>query len=420
MSNVVDIRAPMRLGLAASIIMLAGIIGWSTQARLSSAVVASGVVDLAPLRHPVQSRIGGRVAEVLVREGQSVTAGEVVLRFERGTLEREHSLLTAQIAQIEAQLLRLDAERLGQPPQFPEHPIGVMLEESAFYAARKLTFEGRLAQLELESEQIQNARTAIGRQLTANDYERVLVEQDLHQQNELVARGIITSARRTALERDAARLQAAHAALLQQQADFLGRLEQLEVQAQTLRAMRVEEAQSQAIEARARHRDLTARLAELDDQIDRLDLRAPVSGLVHGLAIGTAGAVLRPAEIAMQIVPINAEPSMALRVRPDDIEYLRLEQNARLHFPALERFGLAELDGAITAISAATFSDEQTGGRHFRVEIALTNASLQRLGGTPLLPGMSVQAFLTTGESAPLTYLLAPILRHLRGALREP
>lgn len=122
----------------------------------------------------------------------------------------------------------------------------------------------------------------------------------------------------------------------------------------------------------------------------------------------------------MQILTRDPVPHLALRARPDDIDHLHIGQPAMLRFPALAAHDLPELVGTVTAISAATFADERSGARYFRVEVALTDSARAALGARTLVPGMAVQAFIATGQRTPLGYLLGPIGDHMRRALREP
>jgi len=142
--------------------------------------------------------------------------------------------------------------------------------------------------------------------------------------------------------------------------------------------------------------------------------------VVHDLTLAAAGTVLRPAVEVMQILAAPPKPVLTLRVSPDEIDHIRLGQLAMLRFPGLTGRALADLPGRVTAISAATFADERTGTRHFRVEIVPTAETLSAVGEDALVPGMSVQAFIATGVRTPLAYLIDPVRDHFARALREP
>lgn len=419
-NSLVDTRGPLRLGIAASLVLLICAIGWSTQARLASAVTASGEVDVAALRHPVQDPLGGSVADVAVREGQTVTAGDLLLRLDGTDLRREHNLIRAQLAEIDARIIRLAAEIQSQPLPDDRPQTQAMAVQADLFQARAATLSGQLQQLTQQQAQAEAELISLDAQRDAQQQERSLIEAELETQATLQARGLVPGNRTTALARDQVRLIGAQAALASRATELQGRIEHLALQRQAVSTERIEAAQNELIEARASRLSLSARNAEIETRLARLELRAPVSGLVHGLTIAAQGAVLRPAEIAMQILPRDAAPNLALRVRPDDIDHLYVGQAARLSFPALERRGLSDLEGEVTTISAATFTDERSGNRYFRVEVALNARSHSRLAGRSLLPGMAVQAFLSTGKRTPIEYLLSPIRRHMRGALSEP
>lgn len=419
-------RGPMILGILAAVALFLGFGVWSATVPIDGAVLAVGEVDTAPQRHLVQHSEGGVIAEVPVREGQSVQAGDLLLRLQGGALEQEWTLVTSQLTELRALSLRLISERDGDffepPSEAPSASVDWQMAIAAQYRlflARRDTLRRQVSQLSQRKIQIDAQLQGLAAQDQALATELGLVTQELAIQQELHDRGLTQAARVAVLAREAVRIEGNRAGLLARIAELHGQTAEVDLQIETLRATRREEAEAQLLEAGSQLAALSARHAGLSERRAQLDLRAPAAGIVHGLASLDTGAVLRPAETAMQVVIPVTSPVLALSVRPMDIDHVFLGQSAMVQFPALVR-DLPELAATVTAISAAPFVDERTGARHYRVEAALNPEAIAIVGSQALRPGMAVQAFLRTGQRTPLGYLIAPVADQLNRAMRDP
>lgn len=419
-------RGPLLLGLVTALALVGGFLLWAATVPIDGAVLASGEVDATPLRHLVQHTEGGIVSQLSVREGQAVAAGDLLLRLDGGPLEQEWALVSAQLAEARARRLRLLAEREGGAVFAPPETRGPDAALHAAYAAQLRLFLARFDTLRRQTAQLQQRRTQIAAQLEgltaqrdAIDREVVLLGQEIDAQRALQERGLTPTSRVAILEREAARLDGSRAGLEARVAELHGQSTEIAMQIETLLASRREDAEAQLAETEAKLLELTARHAILAVRRAQLTLRAPVAGLVHGLAALAPGAVLRPAETAMEVISQTGSPVMALNVRPQDIDHVHLGQDATIQVPTLART-LPELAARVTAISAAPFTDDRTGARHYRVEAALTPDALALVPAQSLLPGLGVQAFLATGARTPLAYLVAPVADQLNRALRDP
>lgn len=422
MSHGTEARQPLWLGLVASLLLVFGFGGWAARATIASAVIADGQVDADAHRHLIQHPAGGRVAQLSVLEGQQVAAGDLLLRLDADALDGELALIGQVLAETEARELRLRAERDGLadlPASRNLLPVEVIDAQRALFAARRQTLAHLLSQLAQRQLQAEGELLSLSRQSAALGQEAAIVAQDLETQSTLHLRGLIPAARLAVPARDAARLEGALAAIEARRGEVRGLIAETGMQARTLEAQRREEAETQLAQIGAQRIELGARRAALRQQRAGLDLRAPVAGLVLGLAVAP-GAVLRPAETALELVPLGVTPLLTLRVRPDDIDHLYPGQPATLLFPALAALHLPPIEGRVRALSPAAFDDPRTGARHYRVDIALTEAGQSALGGHALIPGMAVQAFIATGVRTPLDYMLQPLLSPLARAMREP
>jgi type I secretion membrane fusion protein, HlyD family len=420
-------RSSIALGISACGVLLVGLLGWAASAAITSAVVATGEVDVAPYRHPIQHPEGGVVAELLVGEGQQVSAGDLLVRLDSTALQTELDFIEAQIVEAEARLVRLRAERDGA--RFPTLPLVAMDNrpqvralgaQLRLYDARRETFERQEAQLLQRRRQSEAELEGLIHQRIEMETEAEILRSELDNQLQLRARGLTISARVSELARDNARLAGSRAALEARDSELRGQITEIAMQAAALSAARREEAEQQFAETGLHLIELNARRATLSARRASLDLRASATGVVHDLSIAAADTVLRPAEVVMEILSPPPEPVLTVRVSPDEIDNIHLGQPAMLRFPGLAGRNLPDLPGRVIGISAASFVDERTGARHFRVEIVPLRETLQAVGQDALVPGLSVQAFIATGVRTPLAYLIEPVRDHFSRALREP
>ena len=429
MRDIPELRARVSivLGATACTILLTGLVGWAASAAITSAVVASGAVDIDSYSHPVQHSEGGVVSAVLVREGQMVTAGDVVLRLDGSVQQAEYDFIIAQIVEAEARQVRSRAERDGVG--FPLLLSSVMHDwarvealgvQRRLFVARRETYERQRAQLVQRRLQSEAELEGLVGQREELEVEARILREELDNQQALRDRGLALSARVSALARDSAHLAGTRAALDARGTELHGQISEIESQTAALLASRRQEAEEQFAETGRQLIELHARRLAIAARLAGLEVRAPASGLVHGLTITSAFAVLRPAEVIMQILSPPPEPILAVRVSPDEIDHVHIGQVAMLRFAGLTARNLPELAGRVTGISAATFVDERTGARYFRVEIVPAAETMTLIGPDALVPGMSVQAFITTGVRTPLAYLIDPVRDHFARALREP
>ncbi|MFN4098871.1 MAG: HlyD family type I secretion periplasmic adaptor subunit [Pararhodobacter sp.] len=429
MDDLPELKAggPLALGLGSTLVMLVGLLGWAAQAAITSAVVAMGEVNVAPYRHPVQHPEGGVISEVLVQDGQQVSAGELLMRIDGSVLQTEIDFVQTQIAEGEARQVRFRAERDGT--DFPPLPANVTMgpellralgAQLRLYDARRDTYERQQAQLLQRRRQAEASLDSLILQRAQMEEEFAILGAELQNQQALRDQGLTVSTRVSELARDYARLAGSRAALEGRDNELRSQITEIILQSESLQAQRREEAEVGFAETSLQLIELRVRRAALQARLRRLDLRAPAGGVVHAMAITAPDSVLRPVDVVMQIVAPPSAPVLTLRVNPDEIEHVFLGQPTMLRFPGLASRNLADLPGRVTNISAATFVDERSGLRHFRVDVVPDPDSMQALGPRALVPGMSVQAFITTGVRTPLDYMLDPVRDHFARALREP
>ncbi len=425
-----SVRGPLVLGGLALALLIGGVGLWSTMTRISGAVVAPGRIEVEQNRQVVQHPDGGVVARILARDGDAVAAGQVLLRLDGTLLKSELAIVEGQLFEHQARRGRLAAERDDAPAvTYPEELAGLapgrpdvadqIDGQERLFAARLETFRNgldqlgrRRGQIAAQAEGIDAQRSALGEQLS-------LIARDLADQQTLLDKGLAQSSRVLALRREKAALDGRAGELDAEAAEVEARMTEIDIEALKLRSQRREDAITQLRDLGYRELELAERRRALAEQIARLEITAPVSGLVHAMQVTTPRSVIRPAEPVLYIVPQDRPLIIAARISPINIDEVRLGQPVTLRFDALDSRATPELSGQVTRISADALTDEVSQGAYFRAEIEIPADQTAQLGAPRLVPGMPVTVFLRTGDRTPLAYLLKPFSSYFSRALRE-
>ncbi len=223
-----------------------------------------------------------------------------------------------------------------------------------------------------------------------------------------------------ALQREDAQLRGRMGELAASKAQAEGRITELDLEILKLATTRREEAITRLRDLRVRELELTEKRNAAREKLARLDIRAPVSGVVYGLTVFGPQSVIRPAEPILYIVPQDRPLVIAGRLPPIHVDEVYPGQEAELRFPAFNARTTPDLKGRVAKLSADAFVDERTGLPYYRVEIVLDEGEMTKLGpDVALVPGMPVEAFMRTADRTPLAYLVKPFTDYFRKAFRE-
>lgn len=428
--NARDARLPLAVGFVAVLALVGGVGAWSHGARIAGAVLASGVVEVENDRQVVQHPDGGVIGEILARDGDRVEAGEVLIRFDDTFLRAELAAVERRLAEIFARTARLEAERDGLAlPEFSPLPRlspegAVMLNEQI--EGQRSLFETRRESLLQERRQIAEQQRQVERQIDGFRAQRAalhrqlgLVSEETADVQSLFDRGLAESARLLDLQREAARLEGEIGNLDARIAEAAAKIAALEIEELQLGQRRREDAIARLRDIGYTQIELDERRIALTERIARLDVRAPAGGIIFASRIATEGAVVRAAEPMMQIVPGDSALQVAARIDPADIDQVHPGQRAQLVFTAFSRRTTPEVPGRILRVSADAEIDEVSGRPFYTAVVQPDREALQGLDEVKLVPGMPVDAFLTTEARSPLSYLTQPFTAYFRRAFRE-
>lgn len=420
---------PLWLGMTTLLLLVAGFGGWAATARISGAVIASGVVMVEQNRQIVQHSDGGLVADIHVTEGHAVIAGQVLIQLDAQDLHANLSVVEAQLLELLARRARLEAERDGaRTPAFeslldeihPDLAESLKIGQLNLFEARAESESRRISQLHLRMSQITAQIEGIAAQQAALETQLVLISQERTNQQSLLDRGLAQASIVLNLQRETARLQGQSGELTASVAQAYERITEIKLQILSQTSARREEAIAQLRDLQTLEFELRERRMAMLRQLDRLDLRAPVSGVVYGLTVFGKGAVISPAEPLMFIVPQDRPLVISARVSPSDIDKITVGQGVSLRLPALDQSNTPQLFGTVGMVSADTFTDESTRGIFYRAEITLNDGELTRLPrGTSLIPGMPVETYFRTADHSPATYLVRPLWDYFARTFRE-
>lgn len=425
-----SVRRPMLLGMITLVILVGGFGAWAALSNIAGAIIASGRIEVDQNRQAIQHPEGGVVQTLDVVEGQLVEAGDVLMRLDPSDVASQLSVAIAQMNEWRARQARLEAERdLETQIAFPDDLLAaadadpdlaeVLEGQRNLFAARSETLVQETDQLSRRTDQIRAQIRGIVAQRAALVEQRDLVQAELVNVQDLIDRGLVETARGLTLRRESARLLGSIGELDASTAESEGRITEIELSILQRETGRREEAITALREVRVQLAELSERVETLTRQLDRMEMRAPVAGVVYGLAVTGPRAVVRAAEPVLFLVPQDRPLVISTRIAPNNIDEVFVGQDVTLRFPAFDTRTSPDLFGRVRQVSADAFIDEATGASYYEAEILLNEGEMARLGDETLLPGMPVEGFIRTRDQTPLAYLLRPLTDYFNRAFRD-
>ena len=424
-----SIRFHLIIGLAVVLILGGGLGGWAATAQLAGALIAPGSVVVDSNVKKVQHPTGGVVGEVRARDGDIVKAGDVVVRLDDTVTKAGLAIVTKNLNGLWARAARLEAEQRGAdritfPPQLLEQMAdddvkNVIASETKLFNVRSTGRIGQKQQLRERIAQLNEEISGLIAQEAAKTREIALVEKELVGVRGLFDQQLVQISRLTVLERDAARLAGERAQFIAARAQAKGKITEIELQIFQIDKDLVSEVSKDLRETNDKIGEFVERKVTAEDQLRRIDIRAPQHGVVLQSNVHTVGGVITAGDTLMLIVPQTDSLSVEARVNPQDIDKLMIGQKTVLRLSAFNQRTTPELNGEVSRVSADTTTDQRTGQAYYTIRISLPPSEVARLGDVRLIPGMPVEAFVQTGERTMLSYLAKPLSDQFMRAFRE-
>ena len=422
---------PLFFGFLGLLVLVGGFGFWSVTSNIAGAIIASGQIEVDRNRQVVQHDTGGTVQEIFVDEGDLVKAGDLLITLDPQQARSELTLIEGQLFELMARRGRLEAQRDESTRiEFPQALIEagasnldaqeLMDGQTNLFNARRDSIDREIEQLGKQRNQIEDQIAGIRAQEASIVAQLELIEPQLANQQTLLDKGLAQAASVLRLQREKAQLTGEVGRLIATRAQAEGRITEIEIIGLKLGTSGREEAITQLREIRYRELSLVEQRRALLAQIDRLDIRAPVSGIVYEMQVTTPRSVIRPADPLLFLVPQDRPLVIVAQVNPTNVDEISVGQEVNLRLSSLDQRTTPELKGQVILISADALDDKTTGARYFRAEITLSPGEMERLPqGTQLVPGMPVDAFIKTGDRSPLTYLLKPVTDYFVKSWRE-
>jgi HlyD family type I secretion membrane fusion protein len=417
------------LGYASLLAFVAGFGYWAATVPLAGAAISPGVIAAAGQNLKVQHLEGGTAIEVHVKEGDRVKLGQTLVTLDptvpRAQLDR---LVKFEVTQ-KARALRLIAERDGagafvvpQDLMQKARQSGVasmIMEQQGEFDARLNRHKNELAILSERVAQLTEGVTGLEARREASDKQLKIVNEETVRKLKLLDKGL------TARDQ--------YTQLLRSQADLLGQVSAAEAQIASTRNQmneareQISRAKSQRVEDAIRElSDVQSKISDNEEQIkaarvvqERTVIKSPADGIIVSLKVNSPGIVIRPGETVYEMLPTSSDLVVDAMVDPRNIDSLRLGQNARLRFVALNSTTTPEVPGTVTYISADRLVDPATNKPFYQARLRITQELPDEISPEQIYPGMPVETYFSTGERTFFEYLVKPITDSFSRSFRE-
>jgi HlyD family secretion protein len=428
------IRRLNLMGLAVTVVLVGGVGGWAATAQLAGAVIAPGTIVVETNVKKVQHPTGGVVGEILVKEGSPVEAGQVVLRLDDTVTKATLGVVRSQLDELMARQARLvaereDAETIVFPQELTDRrgDTGVATAvsgEEKLFEARRSARTGQRSQLRERIAQTNEEIRGLSAQRAAKETENELIGKELVGVADLYQKNLVSISRYTQLQRDQTKLHGERGQLIADSARARGKISETELQIIQLDQDFRTDVLKDLRESQGKIAELKERVTAAEDQLKRVELRAPQAGIVHQLSVHTVGGVIGNAETIMQIVPRADDLVLEAKIAPSDVDQVALGAKVTVRIMASNQRTTPDVAGFVTRISADLNRDQQGNSgqpapAYYTIRISLPAEEVARLKDIRLIPGMPAEAFIQTHERTPLEFLLKPLHEQIARTFRE-
>ncbi len=425
-----ELRTGLRILIAGTVVVG----GWMTLVPLAGAVVVPGNLVVQSSVKTIQHPTGGIVAEIKVDNGKRVAAGDLLLRLDPTQVQANLQTVSKQLDEVRAKIARLTAERDGlEQLEFPsqltsrmseDNVRAVVASETSLFKARQNTRQSQKDLQQGRVSQLTEEITGLEAQSVSKTKQIELINGELTGVQDLYDKRLVPLTRLTTLQREAARIDGERGQLVSSIAETKSKIGEAQLQIVKVDQDFRSEVVKDLGEALAKEGELVERGVAARDQLDRIEMRAPTSGVIHQLNVHTIGGVIKSGDTVMEIVPDSDDLEVEAHVQPKDIDHVRKGQNAFVRFSTLNQRTTPQLSGEVIFVSADTTQDAHApasagGSSFYTVRIILSEEERRRMGDVQLIPGMQAEVFMQTGKRTMMSYLLKPVIEQMGRAFTE-
>jgi HlyD family secretion protein len=424
-----SIRKHLVFGGIIVLVLAFGVGGWAATTQIAGALIAQGSVVVDSNVKKVQHPTGGVVGKLNAQDGDRVKANDILVQLDDTVTRANLSIVTKGLDELAARKARLIAERDGTPSiDFPPDLLAresdpavatAVTNERKLFELRRSARSGQKAQLQQRIGQLKDEIIGLTAQLEAKARETGLINKELEGVRDLYAKNLVPLQRVNALERDATKIEGERGQLLASVAQAKGKTSETELQIIQIDQDLSSEVAKDMREVDAKYGEFVERKITAEDQLKRIEIRAPQDGIVLNSKVHTVGGVITAGDTIMEIVPESDKLQVEAKVNPHDIDQIQIGQTAVLRFSTFNLRTTPEINGTVTRVSADATADQRTGQSYYTTRIAMTADEIARLGNVKVIPGMPVEAFVQTGDRSVLSYLIKPLEDQFMRAFRE-
>ncbi len=414
-----------------SLLLLFGVIAffvaayiWADNAILDEVTRGDGKVIPSSQVQVIQNLEGGILKELLVREGEVVEEGQILLRIDDTGFAARFGEIESQYMNLLGKIARLEAEATGKgiifPPELMAEAPTLSQREQSLFNARQAELQSQVSILRQQSQQRKQEIAEINGKLDQLTASLALVTEELSITQPLAEKGIVPKVQLLQLKREVNELKgqisASRLALPRAKGALREANQRIEEKILNFRSL----ASQELSVSRAEYEVVRQSILAAKDRVTRTDVRSPLKGEVKALHIQTLGGVVRPGQDIVEIVPIEDSLLVEAKIRPSDIAFLHPGQKATVKISAYDYSIYGGLPAKLERISPDTIVDEQTGETFYQIIVRTEENSLKRGEDIyPIKPGMVATVDTLTGHKSVLDYILKPILKTKNNALRE-
>jgi protease secretion system membrane fusion protein len=420
---------PGRMGLWALVIGLGGFLLWAGLAPLDEGVPSQGMVTIDTKSKTVQHLTGGIIKEVLVREGQLVTQGQLLLRLDEAASKANFESTRQRYLGLRAMEARLLAEQQGKS-LISWHPdlraalsdpqIRQMAQtQEQLFESRRNSLRADLQSIEENIQGQQALLQAYTAMLVNRRNQNALLSEEHKNTSELVKEGYAPRNRQLELERMISESSSSIAELLGNSTRAQRAVGEMRQRAIVRQQDYRKDVESQLADVGREVQADAQKYQAVKDDLSRIEIKSPAAGQVVGLAFQTVGGVIGPGQKLMDIVPASQALLLEARVVPHLIDRVHADLPVDVRFSSFANSPQLVVQGKVASVSGDLLIDSHTGAGYYLARVAVTPEGLQRLGKRQMQPGMPVEVIFKTGERSLLTYLLHPLTRRLSASMKE-
>jgi HlyD family secretion protein len=438
------LRRRLLWGYVITAIFVFGILGYAGAVEIRGAIIAPGNMVVEGNVRRIQHQDGGTVAAIAVRNGQKVSAGDLLVRMNETQARAELGVVMVQLYSQQVRAARLVAEREEKPTiNFPAPPMGVGSEkdsgalmqamalsctdlstclniENELFQARRRAREGEVSQLRERVAQMNQEIEGLTAQQKAIEDQAKVVRDELVGLEGLLKQGLTQLSRINPQRLNLAQLEGKAGEIKAQIAQARGKISEINVQIAQVGKQVLNEVTKDLREASEKIADLHERRLAAEAKLKRIEIRAPITGTVHQMSVFTIGGVIAPGETVMQVVPENERLLVESRIDPSFVDQVSVGQDALIRFSSFDRRKTPELAGRVIFVSADLEQDQQSKvPPFFRARVELNSGEIEKLDDQRVISGLPAELHLQTRERTILSYMMKPLTDQISRTFRE-